>query len=194
MYHWSDGSTVSRETSKEQSEEPVANQSVAPANKRSFGDVLSDRKNKKLLKYAVTVMAIVGAGFGLTGSIGAGQLVDGSSDSEFLGAMFFLSVFVFMLLSGPILGALVGLEFDRRIANTREALITSFASGAVGYVAMVITGVLLATVLMPDNLSSSGGEGGAFDLGELIVPLLLMAIPIGAVAAGIVYASDTILD
>ncbi|WP_135534901.1 hypothetical protein [Halostella pelagica] len=185
---------MSRETSNEQSEDSVANQSVAPANKRSFGDVLSDRKNKKLLKYAVTVMAIVGAGFGLTGSIGAGQLVDGSSDSEFLGAMFFLSVFVFMLLSGPILGALVGLEFDRRIANTREALITSFASGAVGYVAMVITGVLLATVLMPDNLASSGGEGGAFDLGELIVPLLVMAIPIGAVAAGIVYASDTILD
>jgi len=62
------------------------------------------------------------------------------------------------------------------MADTREAMITAFASGTLGYVVMTIVGVLVTVVFSPSTDSAdtggTGGSGGTdlFDLGDVLVP------------------------
>lgn len=59
---------------------------------------------------------------------------------------------------------------------------------------------LVTVVFSPSTDSadtgSTGGSGGTdrFDLGDVLVPLIAMAIPVGLVAAGVIYVGDRFLE
>ena len=65
---------------------------------------------------------------------------------------------------------------------------------------LVIVGVLVTVVFSPSTDSAdtggTGGSGGTdlFDLGDVLVPLIAMAVPVGLVAAGVIYVGDRFLE
>ena len=167
-----------------------------PLRKRPVSDVLSDEQNKSYLTYTAVLFAIVGAGFGLTGAFGTRMIFDGSSESGFGMAFFMIALFGVMVLTGPILGAVGGLQLQQRMSDTREALITAFVGGTAGYIVMTIVGILVTVMLTPstDSADASGSSGpNFFELGDVLVPLVVMAIPTGLVAAGMIYIDDRFL-
>jgi hypothetical protein len=191
---------VSRDSPSESTAGSAPRREPHQQRNRSVSDVLSDDRTKGYLTYTTSIFAIVGAGFGLTGALGTRLLFDGSDESGFVAAFFMIVLFGVMVFTGPILGAISGLQLDRQMADTREAMITAFASGTLGYVVMTIVGVLVTVVFSPSTDSAdtggTGGSGGTdlFDLGDVLVPLIAMAIPVGLVAAGVIYVGDRFLE
>lgn len=191
---------MSRESSTESTADSIPTQDRRQQRNRSVSAVLSDDRTKRYLAYTTSIFAIVGAGFGLTGALGARMLFDGSTEGGFVAAFFMIVLFGVMVFTGPILGAISGLQLDRLMTNTREAMITAFTSGTLGYVVMTIVGVLVTVVLAPSTDSAdtgnTGGSGGTdlFDLGDVLVPLIVMAIPVGLVAAGMIYVGDRFFE
>lgn len=182
-------------------EVPGAQRSETVPAKRSVSEVLGDQEHKSYVAYVVGLFTVVGIGFGLTGSAGVRMLFEtGSAAGEFemmFAGLFAFSVFAVMFFTGPVLGTIAGLEVDRRVSDAREAAITAFAGSALGYVVMNVVGVFVTVLLFPSTGSSSGGSSGGgsnpFELGDVLVPLFVMAVPVGVVAAGVVYVRDRYL-
>lgn len=159
---------------------------------RTASEVLADEENQGLVKYLVGVFAIIGVGFGLTGAFGVRLLTDGES-AEVGAAFLALTVFGVMFFSGPILGAIAGLRVGDSIEEVREAAITAAAGGFVGYIVMVVLAVILAVLFFPSGDGGGGGGGSPFQLGDVLVPLIVMAIPVAVVAAGVVYVESRLV-
>ncbi|WP_222915065.1 hypothetical protein [Natrinema sp. SYSU A 869] len=189
---------MSRETTTESAvnSSPEGGRHQQPKRERPVSDVLSDEQNKSYLTYITLLFAIVGVGYGLTGALGIRMLFEESADAGLAIGFFLIVLFGVMVFTGPILGAISGLQLQRHMTDTREALITAFVSGTIGYVAMTVVSVLVTVLLIPSTDSadtSSGGGSDLFELGEIFVPLIVMAIPVGLVAAGMIYLDDKFL-
>lgn len=164
-------------------------------NKRPASEIVTDEGNLTYIKYNIGLLAIVGGGFGLTGGLGARFFAGGGdAGAAMAGGIFMIAVFAVMALSGPILSVFIGLQFSRQMRNTYEAIVSSFASGVAGYFAMMITGVLITMIIAPSGGGGAEGDttGNFFNLGDVLLPLIVMAIPVGLVAAGIVYFNERV--
>ncbi|MXV61619.1 hypothetical protein GS429_05970 [Natronorubrum sp. JWXQ-INN-674] len=161
--------------------------------------VLSENSVQQLLKQTNGIFAAVGLGFGLTAILWLRFMGD-SLLGELVGLTFMFFVVLMMVFSGPLVGALAGIYIQRRIEQTRKAVITAVASGFTGYLTMTVVGGLLTYLFLPS--SGSGGSestadtgangatetgGELFSLSDLFLPLLGLAIPVGVVAGTVVY-------
>lgn len=59
-----------------------------------------------------------------------------------------------------------------------EATITARVAGAAGYFVLVIVAFVVAALLFPTGGGTTGSGGTPFQLGAVIVPLVVMAIPV----------------
>ncbi|EMA52893.1 hypothetical protein [Halococcus thailandensis] len=153
----------------------------------SARDTLAQSGPRSQLTFVIGLFAIVGAGFGLLGVIVLELLAGGSGGGfgqAIAAALFLVSVLVVVLLTGPVMAALSGLRIAERLDEARATYLTSFVATAVGYVVMVLIAAVLIGLV-------AGGGGGAeatttggtttnpFDIADLVVPLVALAIPVG---------------
>lgn len=166
----------------------------------SVGDILSRPDVKHQVKYAVGLFAVVGVGFGLTGFVFTDILIPGiagasgdSTSGALLGGLLtvfsLLSILVVAALSGPILGVTTALRVEKVFEADRVAYVTSAVGTAAGYVAMLLITVLVLSLTGSTSGGGSTGSstGGLVNLGDLIVPIIALAIPVGIVGAATVY-------
>ncbi len=166
---------------------------------QGVSDILSQSSTQTRLVNGVGIFAVAGIGFGLTSTLSARLLLDGSAFGQLLGFTLILFVLAVMLFSGPVFGVITGLLAARDISETRESMITAAATGTIGYVVMTVLGAVITLTFLPSSDSgetsdpepngeeTGGSELQLLEVGELVVPLVVMAIPVGIVAAGVVY-------
>lgn len=163
---------------------------------------LSRPEVKRNIKYAVGIFSIVGLGFGLTGFVfndillpaafGTGGEEGASSQSlvdPFFQLITIFGIVIMATLSGSIVGAISSFRVADRIENNQAAYLASGLGNAVGFVAMLVVTVLVlsATVSVGGSGSgtgtSSGGSsaGSLLNLGDLLVPIVALSIPVAIV-------------
>lgn len=172
-----------------QSRALTAESNTAADRQKRITEILSQPTIQEQLRYIVTLYAIVGIGFGLVGAIGI-NLISGDSGtgSQLLSGLFALSTLAIIIFVGPIMAAVSGLHIAERMHQAeRTVYITSFVGNTAGYLAMVILAVILLIVFAGSGSSSGGGGGDIFSLGELFVPLVVLALPSGLVGLGSTY-------
>lgn len=156
--------------------------------RRSVTAVLVDDETRETLRYAVGLFAVVGCGVGVTGAFGARLLAGGSRG-------FGVLAFAVAAFAGPILAAAAGLLVRQRARDAREGRVTAFAAGSLGYLAATLASVLCLTLLLPGSSGraaamAGGGRAGVLDPGTVLVPLGVMAVPAGLVAAAALSLRD----
>jgi len=155
-----------------------------------IAEILSQPTTREQLRYIITLYAIVSVGLGLVGAIGIELITGGESGmgSQLPGGLFSLLALVVTLLAGPIVAAVSGLHIAERMHQAdRTAHITSFVSNTATHLAMVMLAVILLIVFAGSG-SNGGADGGSmFDLGKLLVPLVVLATPSGLVGLGSTY-------
>lgn len=152
---------------------------------------LSRPPARNQLKYTVGLFAEIGLGFGLTGFVVLDLIIESIGGNDF-GAQFVAAVFALILLSltlliGPVIAAFSGIRVAEGLREeARTVYLTSAVGNFVGYFVMVVITVLL--IAATGGVGGSGGGGGnIFDLGDLLVPMIALAIPVALVGAGTAY-------
>lgn len=156
----------------------------------SAGETLAQPGPKSQLTVVIGLFAVIGVGFGLTGIVTV-EMIAGSGDdigARFLTAVFLVSLLVVLLLTGSIVGAVSGLRIaDRLDENARTVYLTSFVGTAVGYFVMVVIAVVLIGLVSGgggDGAAASGGGGNLFGILDLVIPLVVLAVPVGLTGLG----------
>lgn len=139
----------------------------------SVKETLSRPESKENLIDVVGMFALVGAGVGLIGALGAGQI-------PLIGGLFSAFATLAVGFSGPVLAAVFGARLaDGMDSDNRSRLITSAAATGGGYIAMT----LLAAVL-------SGAAGlQELNFGDLLVASVMFGAITAAVGIGSTYLS-----
>ncbi len=156
----------------------------------SAGETLAQPGPKSQLTFVIGLFAVIGVGFGLTGIVVI-RLIAGSGEgigAQILTAVFLVSLLVVLLLSGSIIGAVSGLRIADRLDETaRTVYLTSFVGTAVGYFVMVIVAAVLIGLVVGgggDGAAASSGSGNLFGILDLVIPLVVLAIPVGLTGVG----------
>jgi hypothetical protein len=159
-------------------------------------DVLERSDVQSQLKSALAYFAVVGFGLGATGFLMLNQLLSslqgGSGSGGLVGralvGVLGLVVLLTILVIGPMLAAVVTSRMTGAIDLSRGDLyIVGFVGSYAGYVVMIV----IATVLLSLGVPSGGSSGSmSFDLGQLLVPLLIMGIPSGIVGVATVFVEN----
>jgi hypothetical protein len=148
----------------------------------SARDSLAQSGPKSLLTFTIGLFAVIGVGFGLTGIVILALVAGGGSGpgGAILAGIFLVSLLVVLLLTGSIVGAFCGLRVAERLRNgARTVYLTSFVGTAVGYVVMVAIAVVLI------GLTAGGGGGSSFfNIVNLVIPLIVLALPVGLTGVG----------
>lgn len=140
---------------------------------------------KAQLTLVVGLFAVIGVGFGLTGIVAIEFIASSATGGQFIGAFLLIPLFAILLFTGPIIGAFSGLRVADRLEETTNTIyLTSFVGTAVGYFVMVIISVLLVSLIIGSGGETAGSGGNLFNLIDLLVPLLLLAIPVGVTGLG----------
>jgi hypothetical protein len=141
---------------------------------------------KSQLAFAIGLFAVIGGGFGLTGVVILTLVVGGGSGvgGGILAGIFLISLLVVLLLTGSTVGAFCGLRVAERLqGSARTTYLTSFVGTAVGYIVMVTIAVVLIG-LTAGGGGQTGGGGGFFSILNLLVPLVVLALPVGLTGVG----------
>lgn len=179
------GSTVANtvQTAGEQRRRGGAGETVG----RTFDsarETLAQPGPKSQLTLVIGLFAVIGVGFGLTGIVAVEFVAGSTTGGQFVGALLLISLFAVLLFTGPIAGAFSGLRVaDRLNENAGTVYLTSFVATAVGYFVMVVVSVLLLGLVVGGGDATTGG-GSLFDLLDLVIPLVLLAIPVGITGLG----------
>jgi hypothetical protein len=153
----------------------------------SARDTLTQSGPKSQLTFTIGLFAVIGVGFGLTGIVILALVAGGGSGvgGGILAGIFLISLLVVLLLTGSIVGAFCGLRVAERLrGNARTTYLTSFVGTAVGYVVMVAIAVVLIGLTAGGGGGQTGGGGGFFNIVNLLVPLIVLAIPVGLTGVG----------
>lgn len=154
-------------------------------------DILS--QNQTELKYIVWIYTVAGVGFGLSAFLTISQLGGNSQGEAFIGAILALAILGFVLMSGILISLVIGFRLTTRLTGpTRSQYVTAFFGNMAGYLVMTTV-----TVILLSSSLSGGGGGGASEttssvtnLGDLFFPLILLSIPVGLVAIGVMYLTE----
>jgi hypothetical protein len=141
------------------------------------------------LVYVVGLFAVVGGGIGLN-ALFASFVLSGVGGAVISGLLVTAGLGV-SIFSGPVVAVVSSLRLDRRMDDEREAVLaTGGAASAAGHlVSMVVAAVLLSVAV--GGGSGGGGTGGsAVPVGDLIVPLVLIAVATGVAGAAAVYLQN----
>lgn len=153
--------------------------------KESISDLLTHPETQTQLKYLGSLYTLIGLGFGLLMLIIDNQFLGDGTSAELLSGVISAVLFGLLIFIGPIIAAFSSNEISRRFEdNPKQAWVTSAVGNGGGFIAMVIM-----TVLFVNSVSSGGGGGGGelFNLSNLLVPLILLAIPTALVGVGATY-------
>lgn len=162
-------------------EEGEANR-VPITEERSVGDLLSHPETKRGLKYLGSLYALIGVGFGVLMALIDNQFLGEGAGAELATTVISTVLFGLLVFIGPVIAALTAVEIATRFAdNPKQAWITSAVGNGGGFIAMVVVTVLFVNSVF----SGSGGE--LFNLSDLLVPLILLAIPTALVGVGATY-------
>ncbi|WP_231190166.1 hypothetical protein [Haladaptatus sp. DYF46] len=148
---------------------------------------LSQPGPRAQLEFIIGLFAVIGAGFGLTGVVAIQMVAGGNSGigGQILAGIFLISLLVVLLLIGPIVGGFGGLRVAEQLAEGRHTVyLTSFVGNAVGYVVMVIVSALLIGLFAGGG---GGGSGSPFSITDLLIPLIILALPVGLTGVGASY-------
>jgi len=145
------------------------------------------------ITYPLGLFGIVGVGLGLTGIVILGALGGGAT---LFSGLFALLVIAFALLTGPIVAAVVGAQPSRDDGDTPQYGLV-FVGNAVGYLLMMVLVLVILTVGIAalsagggsagGTTGTTGGGGGSVNLGQYLLPVLLIAVPTGGVAVATRY-------
>lgn len=153
----------------------------------SFGDILSHPDTQTELKFIGWIYALIGFGFGLLMLIVDSQFLGDGVGAEMLSGVISAVLFGLLIFIGPVIAALTTLDIVQRFENRpKYAWVTSAIGNGGGFLIMVVI-----TVLFVNSVFT--GEGGElFNLSNLLVPLVLLAIPPAIVGVGAAYVYDRV--
>ncbi len=169
------------------------------------GGGVTDAINTDELVYVVAVFAAVGVGIGLN-ALFASILTGGVASlvvAGFLGVTG-LAVAVF---AGPVVAAMTSLRVDDRMdATKKERWLTAAVGTGVGHFVMMILASVLISVAAGSaagggdggdggsvgggSMGGSSGGGGGLPIGDLLVPILGIAVATAVVGAGVVFIRE----
>lgn len=153
----------------------------------SAGETLTQPGPRSQLTFVIGLFAVIGVGFGLTGIIVV-EMIAGSGDdigTQILTAVFLVALLVVLLLAGSIIGAFSGLRIADRLDETaRTVYLTSFVATAVGHFVMVVIAVVLIGLVTGGGGGGAGGGGSLFDVLDLVIPLVVLAVVVGLTGLG----------
>lgn len=162
---------------------------------RSILDIMALDRVQREIKYITGVFAIIGLGYGLTAFIAIDQMGGGGDTDVILRAFLGIVMLGFALMSGTVVSTIVGFRLRTRLAGpSRTQYVTGFVGNAVGYIAMTVITVLFisASIDGSGSGSRSSSAGSLTNLGDLLVPLVLLSIPVGLVCAGMMYLHEKV--
>jgi hypothetical protein len=153
----------------------------------SARDTLAQPGPKSQLTFVIGLFAVIGAGFGLSG-IAIIELVPGggsSAGAAIFRAVFLISLLLVLLLIGSIVGAFSGLRVAEQVGtDARTVYLTSFVGSAVGYIVMVVIAAVLIGLTVDGGGGQTGGGGSLFNIIDLLVPLVVLALTVGLTGVG----------
>lgn len=136
---------------------------------------------KQQLKAVVGTWALIGLGLGLTPVLLIGLLGPSGAIASFGAATAFGT--------GPVIGGLIGLSLANKLpVDVVPGAIVSGVTNVLGFVVMALVFAILLTLQGGGAAGTAGGQ-----LGDLIAPLILTAIPVG-ITAGAVTALGRKVD
>jgi hypothetical protein len=173
---------------------PAEERQRRPRRRESITESLSRPAARNQLKYTIGLFAEIGLGFGLTGFLVIELLASGDGfGAQFVAAILTVIILGVTLLTGPVIAAFSGIRIAEGLREeARTVYLTSAVGNFVGYFIMVVITVLLIAAtgggVNPGTVTGGGGGGGSlFDLGDLLVPMIALAIPVALVGAGTAY-------
>lgn len=150
-----------------------------------------------MVKETVGIFSLLGIGLGLTGGITISQLSGGGA---IFGGILVLVVLTFAFLMGPLIAVITGLRIGEEHGQSNETYIAGGLGAVGGYLSMMLI-VLLILSLAMSTLSGDAGTGASatqsastsgsgLNIGEYILPVIVVAIPTGITGAGSVFFSN----
>lgn len=154
-------------------------------------DSFSDPLVQNHLKYTIGLFGMIGLGFGLTGFLLIEVVSQNIIDVAFAPLAFGIILLALTFLIGPVIAGFTSIRIAEGLrADALTIYLTSAIGNFVGYFVMVLVTVLLIAATGGGGSGSGttgGSSGSVFDLGDLLLPMLAMAIPVALVGAGTVY-------
>jgi len=147
----------------------------------SISDMLSHPDTQRGLKYIVSLYALIGLGFGVLMLLIDNQFLGEGAGAELLSGALATVLFGLLVFIGPVIAALTAFDIAQRFTRPKQAWVTSAVGNGGGFIAMIVITVLFV------NSVFTGSEGDLFNLSDLLVPLLLLAIPTAFVGVGATY-------
>lgn len=156
----------------------------------SVGDIFSRQDTMAEIKQGVVWFALVGAGVGVAVFLN-GILADTTDPGYFVALMVYLGSFAFP----PLIGLLVASRQSDTLTAPPENLryATAGATGAAGGIVFILITTILAVIGLDSG--SGGGSGNFFSapgFGDIILPMILIAIGAAVTAAGFLYVEDNL--
>lgn len=168
-------------------------------------DYLSRPDVKYEIKYVVGIFAVVGLGFGLTGFVFNDVLIGGATESGgegenliagMLTILSIVGILTVATMSGTIISVFTSREIRSKFDDLKPAYVAAGAGNGVGCVVMmIVTAVILSFTISTESSGGGAGAGGGgteggvslLSLGDLIVPIIALAIPVVVVSLATVY-------
>lgn len=177
-----------RSTEEQQTDggEAVEAEATPENSDASIGDLLGRPETKVQLKFINVLYAMIGFGFGFLALLLENQLTgDGNGEApmfdEFVIGVIAVVVFMFVIFVAPVIAAQVGVTIGNRIQQQKQATLTSGIGNWTGYVLMSVIAILFV------NSAFGGEQAELFNLGDLLFPLLILAIAPAIVGGAVTY-------
>lgn len=167
-----------------QGQAPRGNYQTGP----SVTDIFNRQDTQAEIKIGVAIFALVGVGVGLSVFLN-GIIADTADPGYVIAAFGYLASFALP----PLVSAVVALRQRDTLAEVEQTLrlATAGTTGAAGGFVMVIISTILSIV----SLDTGAGASllGLPEIGDAILPAILVAIASGVTAAGIVWVMNNLL-
>lgn len=192
------------DTASTQQVQSGAGDHVQTQNGPGITDYLSRPDVKHEIKYLIGIFAVIGLGFGLTGFVFNDILIGGATDSSSEGGSFVAGMLKFLSIVGILTmatmsGTLVSVFTSRELREKFDAIKPTYVAAATGngagYIVMMVVTALILSLTIDTGGGGSGGSGGGsaeggvslLNLGDLLVPIIALAIPVVIVSLATVY-------
>ncbi|MFB6151706.1 MAG: hypothetical protein ABEJ40_07865 [Haloarculaceae archaeon] len=176
-------------------QQPAGNHAAGPATARrqGVGDLLGRPAIKREILRDVGFYAVVGIGLGFAALVA--KIFGGGGDQGTAIGVFFAVAGIFVALAiGPVLAGLLSVRVNDALAGEegRAVMLANFVGNAAGYLLMVVLTILFASTAA-DSGSSTGVDSGTgslsanVQLGDYFLPIVGVALVVGAVAVAVTY-------